>query len=51
MDASVLGFVAAALAVVRGVIAAVQKETVSWLTIVGVFVLGVATALGNIKFG
>lgn len=50
MDATVLAWVAAVLAVVRGVIAAIQKETVSWLTIVAVFLLSIAAAVGHLKF-
>ena len=49
MDAEVLGFIVAVLAIVRGVIAAVQKETVAWLTIVATFLAGVAIAVGGIK--
>ena len=49
MDATVLGYVVAVLAVVRGVIAAVQKETVAWLTIGATFLAGVALAVGHLK--
>ena len=48
MDAEVLAWVAAALSVVRGVIAVIQKETVSLLTVVAVFLLAVAAAVGHL---
>ncbi len=50
MDAAVLAWVAAILAVVRGIIAVIQKETVSLLTIIGVFLVSLAVAVGDIKF-
>lgn len=50
MDAVVIGYVVAILAVVRGVIAAVQKETVTWLTIAATFLTGLALAVGHLKF-
>jgi hypothetical protein len=50
MDAAVLGYVVAVLAVIRGVIAFIQKETVSFLTIAATFLAGVAIAVGHLKF-
>lgn len=49
MDAEVLAWVAAILAVVRGVIAVVQKEAIALITAVAVFLVSLAVAVGNIK--
>jgi len=50
MEAEVLGWVAAILAVVRGFIAVAQKQFITLLTAVAVFLVGIAVAVGNIKF-
>ena len=50
MEAEVLGWVAAILAVVRGAIAVAQKQFITVLTAVAVFCTGLAIAVGNIKF-
>ena len=50
METEVLGWVAAILAVVRGFIAVAQKTFITLLTCVGVFLLGIAVAVGNLKF-
>ncbi len=50
MDATVLAWVAAILAVVRGVIAVIQKEVIALLTVIGLFLVSIAVAVGHIKF-
>lgn len=50
LDAVVLAWVAAILAVVRGAILVAQKEFIALLTAIAVFLVSIAVAVGNIKF-